>query len=244
MSAPSPTGPIAVSCSALRTLLANLPIFQTITGSADAAAALGRVFDAEVGQPIVRVTALGGLVTIELPRIHAIEIGDTVTVQGASLGEQAEPVFAGEHEVVSVTTTEVVVSYALAAGEYTPDQAFLLPCARPFAVVTDSADGGLRSSTIGTGGSSVLSGTLEILLESDVSSEAINDPAWAMVEMRNTAGELLRQLIQTQGTGDFIVLNDAELVSCDFIAAAEQNINTSRFERWRALIRCTWGLDG
>ena len=245
MTAPTPTGPIAVAVAGLRTLVSNLTIFQTITGAADAAAALNSVFYAEVGLPIVRVVASGGTTTISLARFHTIEVGDTVTIQGASLGGQApDTQIDGEHVVLQVGAYEVVIANALDDGSFTPDRAFLIPSGRPFAVVSDGISDALKATTIGTGGSSVLSGTLELLLEADVSSDYVNDPGYAQTEMRNTAGELLRQLIQTQGTGDFIVLNDVELVSCDFIPAEEHDDTTIRYERWRALIRCTWGLSG
>lgn len=243
MTAPVPTGPIAVAVDGLRTLVSNLTIFQTITGAANAAAALGSVFYAEVGLPIVRVTTSDGSATITLARTHSIEVGDTVVVCGSSLGGQAAALLDGEHTVTQVGALEVVVDF-LEDGSYTPDRAFLIPGGRPFAVVSDGVSDALKATTIGTGGSSVLSGTLELLLEADVSSDYVNDPGYAQTEMRNTAGELLRQLIQTQGTGDFIVLNDVELVSCDFIPVEEHDDTAIRYERWRALIRCTWGLNG
>lgn len=243
MSAPTPTGPIAVAVDALRTLISNLTIFQSITGSLDAATAAMRVYYAELGVPIVSMVASGGHMVITTARPHGIANGSIVTICGASVAAQGldQDIENVVESVPSTTTLRVVT--ALADGTYTPDFAWLIPYGRPVAIVSEG-EGGLRASTIGTGGSSVLSGTLEVLLECNVSSEYTDTPAYAQTEMRNTAGDLLRQLIQTQGTGDFIVLNSVELVSCEFTATAEQDDTTSRYERWRALYRCTWGLEG
>lgn len=244
MTAPSPTGPIAVAVAGLRTLVSNLAIFQTITGAASAAVALGNIFYGEAGLQIVRVVASGGQATVSLARLHSIQVGDTVTIQGSSLGGQSDALLDGEHTVLQVGAREVIVAYGLDDGDHNPDHAFLIPCGRPFAIVSDSADNGLRATTIGTGGSSVLSGSLDLFLEADVTADYAHDPHSAQTEMRNTVGELMRQLIQTQGTGDFIVLNNVELASCDFLNLAEHDDTTVRYERWRALIRCSWGLDG
>lgn len=244
MSAPTPTGPIAVAVDALRTLISNLTIFQTITSAVDAPSAATRVFYAELGVPIVSVSVSGTTATIVTARPHNLTSTQPVIISGASVGGQGFGL-AGETVISSVdSATQFEVLTSAAAGTYRPDFAWVIPGGRPYAIVSEPGEGGLRASTIGTGGASVLSGTLEILLECNVTASYVNVPAYAQTEMRNTAAEFLRQLIQTQGTGDFIVLNSVELVSCEFTTSAEQDDGTNRYERWRAMYRCTWGLEG
>lgn len=241
-------GPIAVASEALATLISNLPFFITWTGAANAAAALVSVYVGEVGYQISSFVISGGVCTVVLGTIHApLNAGQVVTLAGASIGFQAASNLSGPQTIVDVTTTGFTFAIGLPdAALSNPDFAFVLPSGRPFAVVVepDQLGQSVRGTSVGTGGASVLAGTLEIMLEAQVSAAYYNDPSSATQEMRNSVGTFLQQLIQTQGTGDFIVLNGAELVSAEFTDQTDQDQGQRRFERWRALIRCTWGLDG
>lgn len=246
MPSPTPTGPIAVAVDAVRTLVSNLPFFQTWTGAANAAAALNSIFPGEVGWKIVSVTIAGGVMAIATDNAHTILSGQTVTLEGASIGPESNLPIAGAQVVTAVGSAAFSCATALAAGgPFYPDFAFVLPCARPICVVAESAGGdAVRGNSVGTGGASVLSGAIEILIEADVTGTYMNDPTGAAVEMRNSAGTFLQQLIQYQGTGDFIVLNDCEMGSMEFTDQMGQDTAGRRYERWRATIKATWGLTG
>lgn len=238
-------GPLSVALDGLRTLISNVPAFQTWTGTADAAHALLRVFTGEVGYPIASIQVAAGVITITTREPHMINAADVISIEGAASGAQGDLGIDGAKTVVSVTSTVLTMATALAdlATVY-PDQAFIVPCPRPLAVVCESADG-VHSSSIGGGGASIYSGTVEILLEADVSTAYQSDSKNALYEARNAFGNFVQGLAVTQGTGDLMWLNKIEPVSGpEFTAKPEQDDNTKRFERWRALVRVTWGLDG
>jgi len=241
----TPSGPLSVAVDALRTLLANCAQFQSWTGTADAAAALGRIFTGELGWPIVQVAIAGGVATVTTREPHSVQVGDVVTIEGASLGDQSGADLAGQATVTAVTAASV--SFATAAGAggpYTPDGALLLPCARPFAVVVES-DADLTAEVVGTGGASVYSGQLEILLEGVTSQAYWNDPVNALYEARNSHGAILQDLAATQGTGDLMCLNSvASERGPRFVSLPEQDDNAVRFERWQSLLKATWGITG
>lgn len=241
-----PAGPVAVAVDGLRTLIANVDFFQTWVGApGDPTTALGSVFSGEVGVQIKSLQITSGVLTITTRRPHNITAGSTVSTSGSSLGQQSGLLLIGNAENVGVPTPLTITTDVARPdqGPLYPDFAFVIAGTRPFAVVCESTDS-LRSATIGTGGASVMSGSLDVLLEADVSDGYMNDPFNAPIEARNASGQFVQRLLQTQGTGDLMLLNGVELVSCDFIAVGEQNDNTVRYERWRALVRCTWGLEG
>lgn len=244
---PTPTGPIAVAVEGVRTLIASLAYFQTWTGTANATDALAHIFAGETGIPVVSYSIASGIATFTTRRPHGLTTGQTVTLEGASLGKQSQitPALTGQAESITVLTP-TTFSYSVACPDTAPtstDFAYVLPCARPIVVVSEANDP-LRSTTVGTGGASVMSGVVDVLVEADVSTAYANDATLAPMEARNLAGQLVQAMIQNSGTGDLMYLNGVEMVSFDFIAAGEQDDNTSRFERWRALLRVQWGLEG
>jgi len=238
------SGPVAVAVDALRTLIANVSYFQTWTGTADAAHALARVFTGEVGYPIASIAIAGGVLTVKTRDPHLMNVGDVVTIEGASVGDQAIDI-AGPQTIAAVSPNSFTAATALPAlAAVNPDHAFAMPCLRPYAVVCEEADP-LHSEVVGTGGASIYSGAIEIILVADVSSQYVSDPRNALYEARNAYGQFIQGLATTQGTADLMCLNRIEPVSGpEFISKSEQNNNASRFERWRALVRVTWGMTG
>lgn len=241
----APAGPVSVAVDGLRTLIANIPFFQTWTGAPDAATALNSIFVGEVGYPIVSIMIAGGVATVTTRDVHQIAAGATVTLQGASIGAESTVSLDGTPTVVSVTADSF--TFATLLPDQTtllPDQAFVFAGTRPIAVVSEGEDS-VHSDSIGTGGASVYAGAVEILLEADVSAQYQNDSRNALFEARNAFGQFIQGLAATQGTLDLMCTNRIEPISGpEFTSRTEQDDNTVRFERWRALIRVTWGLDG
>ncbi|MCL2647737.1 MAG: hypothetical protein FWD61_12125 [Phycisphaerales bacterium] len=248
-----PFGPVAVAIDALRTLVANLPFFQTWTGSADATVAIKRIFTGEVGWQIVGVTIAGGIITVKTREPHSVVTGDTITIEGASLGPQSELSIAGTYQVADVPdATTVLIATTLRDvlppspypdGGEIPDFGFLFPFSRPLAVVSEDKNAA-NATSVGTGGAFVCSGTLDIMLEADVSAAYVSDAPNALAEARSATGQFLQDLASTQGTADLMCLNNMQIVlGPEFTARPEQDDNTARFERWRAIIHVTWGIS-
>jgi hypothetical protein len=250
MSDVTPAGPLSAAIDGLRTLLANTPQFQTWTSTGSAAAALGRIFTGEFGYPITSATISGGVLTVATREPHTMLVGNVIDLEGAAIGPEGAINFAGSYTLTAVTATTISMATGLpdAATEY-PDQAFVFPCVRPVAVICDDAKNPLRSRSVGTGGASIYQGSAEIFLEADTPGGYVSDARNALYQARNDLGNLIATidgngLMQTQGTGDFMTLNSCEIQSGpEFIATSEQTDNTKRFERWRALLRVTWGLE-
>lgn len=241
----TPAGPLAVAAQALAQLIANIPFFQTWTGSANAAAAANHVFVGEVGYPIAAVSVAAGVLTVQTRDVHQIEVGDVVTIEGAALGPESEISLDGQWTVTSVTSNTFTASTGLPnlATVY-PDQAFCLDTTRPLALVGWDKDD-LRFSSIGVGGTCVVAGTLQILIEADTPSQYQQDPVNAPFDATSNYGQFFQGLNETAGTGDLMVLNDTRVVAGpEFTSKPEQNDNSIRFERWRAQIEVTWGLTG
>lgn len=241
-----PTGPLSVAIEALRALISNVPDFQTWTGTVDAATAAGHIFTGEVGWPLTSISVASNVVTLTTRETHTIQVGQVVTVEGASIGEQSGVNLEGPLTVTAVGTNTFSFARVLPdLSETFPDGAFALPCARPIAVIGDTDSDNVRSDNIGTGSVPIYAGSLEILVEADVSSPYANDARNALYEARNAFGNFVEGLMETQGSGDLMVLNKVEPVSGpEFTSEPAQDDNTIRFERWRAVIRVHWGLDG
>lgn len=240
-----PTGPLGEAVDALRALIANTPFFQTWTGTAMASDALFRVFTGEDGWPIVAASIAGGVLTITTRDQHEVNVEDVITIAGASLGAESILNVAGSQTVTAVTSDTISMSTELDdVEEFYIVDAFVLPATRPIAIVCEE-DNSLASTSIGTGGCSIVNGSLDILLEADVSAFGQQKRKNAMGEARNAVGQFLRDLMETQGTGDLMFLNTAHLtVGPSFTDRGEQDDSVKRFERWNALIHVTWGLEG
>lgn len=241
----TPTGPLAVSVDALRTLIANVPYFQTWTGTADAAHALLRVFTADINVQIASVAIVAGVLTISTVTPHAFLAGSTVLVAGAELGAQSGVNIDGALTVASVTSNTLAVTTGLPdVAAFNPRECYIANGPRPLAIICET-DEGLRGKSIGTGGASVFSGEIEILFEADVSGTYANDARNAIYEARNAYGQLVQGIQETQDTGDLMVLNEVTPVSGpEFTSAVSQDDNAVRYERWRALVRVGWGVAG
>lgn len=238
-------GPLLTATKALVSLIANVPSFQTWTGAADANAAALHVYDGEVGYSIQSVSITGGVATITLREQHEIGSSQVIELAGASIGPQSGLELAGQYTVSSAAASTVLIPTTLPDTEAPvyPERAFVIPTARPFAVVCEPSES-LRGESIGTGGASIVNGSLEILLEADVTEEYVTDPANALGEARAAFGNFVQDLMRTQGTGDLMCLNSIETVSGpQFTSSAEQDNNPNRFERWRAMVRVTWGME-
>lgn len=245
MSDVTPAGPLAVADDALRTLIANVPAFQTWVGAGSAALALPSIFVGEVGYPIAAVSIASGFVIVRTREPHTILSGAVVEIAGAATGDQSLIDIDGPQTVTSVTSNTIVFATAAAdLADVYPDQAFVVPTVRPIAVVSEGNDG-VNSTSVGTGGCSIYAGQQDILLEADVSSQYQHDNRNALTEARNAVGSFVQSLMETQGGGDLMWLNKAEVMSGpEFTHSPEQDDSTSTYERWRALIRVTWGLEG
>jgi hypothetical protein len=241
----TPAGPISVAIDGLRTLIANIPFFQTWTNTT-ATTGLNQIFTGEAGWSIASFAIAGGVLTVATREPHGISANQVITLVGASIGAESIANLDGVQTAVSVpSTTTITITTLLAdlATQY-PDQAFILPAARPIAVICEPEDS-LKSESVGTGGASIFSGEVEILLEADVSSQYHFDAVNALYEARNAVGQFVAGLMLTQGTGDLMCLNRAPSVSGPTFTAQDlQDDNAPRFERWRALIKISWGMEG
>lgn len=238
-------GPLVTAVDSLRTLISNIPYFQTWTGTASPAAALNRIFVGEVGYPIFSAAITGGVLTVHTREPNFINVGDIITIEGAALGHESSLVITGPQTVTGVGGTLITIATALPNLTIVyPDQAFVVPCIRPLAVICEDHDG-VHAQSIGVGGVSIYAGTLEILLEADVTAAYSNDARNALTEARSAYGQFMQGLGDNQGTVDLMPLNKIEPVSGpEFTNSVSQDDNRGRFERWRALVRVTWGLEG
>jgi len=240
----TPAGPLSVAKDALRTLIANVPAFQTWTGTANATAALARIFTGEVGWPMLSATIAAGVLTVTTRQPHSVSVADVITLEGAALGTESVLDVSGTYTVTAVTSTTIAMSTNQADESVQfPDGAFVLPTVRPFALVCED-DRGLKSQSVSSGGANIKQGRLQILLEADVPAQYVNDAKNALYQAANDYGNFMDGLMSTQATGDLMWLNECEPISGpDFIADAEQNNTAQRFERWRALMRVSWGIE-
>lgn len=249
------SGPISSTLDALRTLVANVPAFQTWTEATSSSEAIASVFVGEMGWPILSIAIASGVMTVTLREIpddqdsNGIAVDSSVTIQGTSLGAQAGVNVDGEFVVtggMKGPPFQFTATVALPdAATFFPDQAFVIPGIRPLAVVSEGDDGGVKADVVWGGGGGIYSGSCDIFLEADVSSTYQNDGRNALTEARNALGNLVQGLIETQGTGDLMILNDVTVAAgVQFLDRAEADDNTARYGRWRALLRVSWGVHG
>ncbi len=238
-------GPLSVAANALAQLVANVPFFQSWTGSDNATEAMDHVFVGEVGYPIVAVTIANGVLTVQTRDISRIGFGDVITIQGASVGEESGASIEGQWTVTGVTGNSFTAATTLPnlATVY-PDSAFVLDTTRPLAIIGWDAND-LRFESIGTGGACVVAGTLQVLIEADTPTQYANDPMNAPYDAANQYGLFMQGLNETAGTGDLMVLNGTRSITGpEFTNRVEQDDNSIRFERRRALSEVEWGLTG
>jgi hypothetical protein len=218
--------------------------FQTWVGASSPTEALASIFIGEAGYPIRTVQIASGVITISTREPHKILSGDTVTIQGAAIGEESSINIAGVYVVSTVTDHGLTVPTTLPnVAESYPDFATVFP-RRPI-ITLDESDEGMHASSVGTGGANTPGGSIDILLEADVNALYINDPRNARTEARNAAGSFVRYLMATQETGDFMLLRTIHtIIGPEFTSDTEQDsAGGKRFERWRAIYRVTWGLE-
>lgn len=238
-----PAGSLSVALAGLKRLLANVPFFQVWTGAANTGAAARRIFTGDMGFPISSVTIASGVVTVETGDVHGFAVGAVVTIEGASLGDQSELNIDGPQTLTAVSSA----SFQFAGshpdlGTVAPDQAIVLPCPRPYAVVAQS-DTPLQMSSIGTGGANVRSGALYLYVEADVSAPYVNDRANALAEAQNALGQLFDGLSATQETGDLMFISEMEVVrGVEFASRAQHSNSAQRYERWFATLQISWGV--
>jgi hypothetical protein len=245
--APSSGGALQTAVDALVQLVSSTPYFQAWVGAGSPSQALDSIYTGEVGYPIVSAAIAGGVLTITTREpCPDITASLTVTLAGASIGAEASIDIDGQQTVIAAVENTLTFATGLPdAPAWYPDQAFIMPGVRPLAVVCEAGSNSLHSEIIGTGGANVKNGSLEILIEADVSAPCQNNSANALIEARSAAGAFKDSLDDTSGTGDLMVTNKSELVSGpEFTTRSSQDSNRLRFERWRATFRVEWGLTG
>src|SRR5437763_1490595 len=105
-----PAGPLSIAVDALRTLIANVPAFQTWTGTANAAAALNRIFTGEVGWPMISAVVAGGTLTVTTRQPHSVSVADRITLEGAAIGVESVLDVSGTYTVTAVTASTIAMS--------------------------------------------------------------------------------------------------------------------------------------
>lgn len=234
-------GSLSTALNALRVLLANVPYFQTWTGSSDATEALRHIVIGAMGFNIKSFQIASNVVTVNTVEPHNLSVGGLVIVEG--LGD----VLDGEYTVASVPTTKQF-TFAKTADDVDLDevtQGIVMQSHRPFLVLQEAADESLRSQLIGSGGTNVVGGAFDIFVCADISSDYVNDPRNAAVEMKNSLGQLIDGIRALHGTADYMLLNAINVqVAPSFVMRPEMSDNQARYEEWEAVIRVTWGLEG
>ncbi len=237
------TGPLAAALSGMVSLLANMPFFQTWTGTANATQAGAYIFDGDIGAPVASISIAANVVTVHTREVHGFNVGQSVSMEGGSIGPEGSIDIAGIKTIVAVPTlTSFTFAQTLDNDEVKNlDDAMAMP-ARPFAVVMTD-DKALDVEQVGTGGVSKISGAIDVLVEADVSSQYLNDSRNALTEARNAIGDLIAG-ISILADDDYLIVARVELAQAPmFIARPEQTDNTIRFERWSAMVRVYWGLE-
>jgi hypothetical protein len=251
-----PAGPISDAIAGMTALVANSPCFQSWVGAASASAAASHIFAAEAGYPVASITVASGILTVQMRETHLINIGQTVTLAGAAVGAESAVPVAGVYTVLAVTANTFTASIAAADASQTyADYAFVLPCARPIAIVSIADDGALGGQASASGAGMNQTGKLDVMIEADTSSGYTNDPLNAVTEANNATGLLIKSMQAINDTG-LAVFTDGEGNSLEFVASSiqltvspkftareEQDNSAIRFERWRALIEVTWGIN-
>jgi len=234
-------GSLSTALNALRVLLANVPYFQTWTGSNDATEALRHVVIGAMGFNIKSYQIASNVVTVNTVESHNLAVGGLVIVEG--LGS----VLDGEYTVATVPSANQF-TFAKTASNVDleeVDQGIVMQSHRPFLVLQEAADDSLRSQLIASGGTNVVGGAFDIFVCAAISSDYANDPRNAAVEMKNALGQLIDGIRALHGTADYMLLNAINVqVAPSFVMRPEMSDNQRRYEEWEAVIRVTWGLEG
>ena len=240
----TPLGPLAVAINAIASLLPNVPYFQSWTGTGNAGTAAGQVYTGEVGWPIASIAIADQVLSVSTRETNTIQVGQTVTLDGASIGAESPINLDGAWVVTSASGNMFTAATDLPnAAASNPDGAFVIPSLRPFAIVSSSAKA-INAVINTTGGAAIWNGEVEVLFENDVPEQYQNDPVSAVNQAQSEFGQLFLGICQTAGTGDYVVLGEMPetVYEPQFLSGAEVGDNTLRFARWRALIRIPWGL--
>ena len=250
MSNVTPAGPESVAIAAIQTLLSNLPFFWTWTSSNSAAEAAQSIWYADTGYAVETYALANNVLTITTTRPHNLTTSNVVQMVGAASGADSFLNINGNlnMSISSVTANTVTCPVASSATTYGPVPAprfcMLIPNGRPIAIIRDVDDAG-TGVAVASNGASVIQGAAEIYLEADVSAGYRNDPANSYLEAKNAVGQIWQQLIETQGTLDYVCLNEVKkLFGPKFIPSDQQTSGANTYETWGALLRCTWGLGG
>jgi hypothetical protein len=237
---PTPTGPISVAMSTLANLIAGMSWFQTWTGAGSQSAALASVFVGQIGLPISSIAAEGGVLTITTKEPHGLSASQTITIQGAELGPESDQSADGVYTVATVpSSTSVTVATSLGNFAATSIRfSLVFPGTYPHILIRNQRQ---ANPAIGSGGAFVSNGTLLILMEADVSESYQNDPTSAGIESDNAVGSFMEQFMSIGDTGFYNLTAEG---CTEFTQTSEQDDSTIRFERWRQVISCEWGLKG
>ncbi len=255
-------GPLSTALLNLRTLIANIAWFQNWAGpyvvdddgnrvqnedgqdlqiQMSAADALNKIIIGAVGYNVESVAIASGIATITTRQPHNLVVDQFISIEGVSL------FFDGAHVVASVpdskTFTFETVEDDVEEEERT--EGVVMQTVRPFVVLQESNDDGLKSQTVATGPTSIFSGAIDIFISGEISVGLRNDPRNAKIEMSNWFGQFISELSKISGTADYMVLNSIEpRVTPSFVNTQEQSDNQTRYEQWEAMVRVTWGLEG
>lgn len=270
----SPEGPISVNLAGVRTLLAGVAYWQTLTNTANPTDAAARIFLNEISTPVASLAVSGGIMTVTLREPLALVVGQKITLDGAAIGDRGATL-AGTYTILALGDNTARIPWMDADGNtwvdadgnewtYASDEVFsftvatraanapafavdgveLLPCARPFAVVSYADDDTLHAHAVAIG-VGLLGGSADILIQWRVSAAYRNSPQNAQLEAYNIAGQIIAGMNDISGQADFMLLNEISIVAGpQFRAAAEQTDGGYRFEFAEMLIRVKFGLEG
>lgn len=235
----TPTGAIAEALDGLRTLISALTFFQTFTSAADAAAALPHILVGEVGARGKSSVLASNVATFETHEPHNLAVSQKIMLEG--FGSPYD----GNRTVASVpTSTSFTVSITnadVAAAEITEEQfAKVWPAQRPWLVLMDSEDTPLEIQHVGTGPAAIVRGEVLIFVDGVVSSSYQNDPRNAKYEMLNNFSQLMDGLARLSEDYHSWTVEEPPA----FVREQEHYTPQIRFERWNAILRCRFGLEG
>jgi len=234
------------------------------------AAALASISAGEIGTPVASVAVASNVLTVKLREPAPIAVGQIVTLTGPAIGVQGSTNLCGSWLVTSIVAVELpwvdplnnplsdpshnpyqytgtdaieftALLNAADIAEFFPDGAVCLACGPRFAVVCKSGKS-LSTKSIANG-LQILNGELEILLEGNISAQYRMNAVNAMREMENAFGSIVQGIAALADTDDYMLIRSMEQVDPEFISESEQVDGMARFEKWRGLIRVSWGLD-
>lgn len=269
---PNPSGTLSLALTAAQTLLAGSPTFQALCAAQDAAGALAHTAIGEVGWRIQNLSVASNVLTVMLDRPARLSIGQSVTIEGPSLGRQGLKV-AG-YRAITALLNSVSVPWLLSSNDplTAPDgnpwtsltgqsegftcpvpsvdilqkeicDGVVMPFARPFGVLC-MGDKKFEGRSIGTGGASVSSSEIDILLSAWVDPGNRRDQQAAYIQAMNTAGGIVQDLLNLQGQSDFIPLLDCSISEGPLFRNPNAATNIAdEFEVWEMMLKCGTGLQ-